>query len=210
MNSSILLNILKEPTGTTIKLSPRLATYFNSYGVDEEIKITTKTKLIAATLLLKENHNIEEILENTTWKDFESFIAEILNMHDYETVKNIRFRDKYSKKLFEIDVLAKAYQYVFAIDCKKWSHRSGKQSSLRDAALKQKKRVIALRHGMPTSEKGKIITKINSSKLRVYPMIVTWANEDIDIINGIPIVPISKFNDYILKFNEINDYLFSV
>lgn len=200
----IFLEILKAPIDKTIHIDTL------DLQLQGDLKITPHMKLLAAKQLLLLNFDIEEILELSTWKDFESFIEEILKEHDFTTAKNIRFREAITNKLFEIDVLAVSYNFGFAIDCKKWKHRAGKRSSLRKAALMQKKRTIALKNIRDKFLKIDIINEINKKNLKIFPLIVTWANEDIDIIEGIPIVPVSKFNQYILKFDEFSDYLFSI
>ncbi len=203
-----LFKILKLSVGD--KLEIKDIDNIAYYESTNTITITPHLKLFAAEKLLQNHFDIEQILQYSTWKDFESFIEEILKEHDFITGKNIRFRDKRTKKLYEIDVIGISYNYGIAIDCKKWKHRPSKHSALRAAAIKQKERVIAMKRSYENIEKYPILKIIKEKNVRMFPIIVTWANEDMDIINGIPIIPVANFNDYLLKFDEFNDYLFSI
>ncbi|HDH91631.1 MAG TPA: hypothetical protein ENF38_01630, partial [Candidatus Aenigmarchaeota archaeon] len=77
---------------------------------------------------IKEGLTLEEALRETDWKDFESLVAEIFEIHGYKTKKNFRFK---TFKWFEIDVIAEKLDFVFCVECKKWGKGRYKKSQIR-------------------------------------------------------------------------------
>ena len=79
---------------------------------------------------IKNGRDIEEILDDVDWKEFEQFCAMVLEEHDWKVQKTFRFK---LKKRYEIDVLARKFNRVLAIDCKHWGVRPGKSTICRIA-----------------------------------------------------------------------------
>ncbi len=131
---------------------------------------------------IKEGLTLEEALRETDWKDFESLVAEIFEIHGYKTKKNFRFK---TFKWFEIDVIAEKSDFVFCVECKKWGKGRYKKSQIRKACKI---------HSLKTFEFSKFIDK------RTIPLIVTYLEEDIIKENDVIVVPIWKLNSFLLNF----------
>ncbi len=135
---------------------------------------------------------IEDILDGMDWRGFEDICSKILEENGWTTKKNFRFK---TKSRHEIDILAARENKVLAIDCKHWGIRPGKKSQLRVAAEKQSKRA---------SELGKIRFLDQVKPPEVFPLIITWFEEDIIKEKDVWIVPISKLNGFLL---DIESYM---
>ena len=50
---------------------------------------------------------------------------------------------------------------------------------------------------------------LTSGTYRAYPALVTWLVEDLEIFEGIPVVPVFKFNSFIDEMEAHDDLLVS-
>ena len=166
------------------------------YIVNNGIGITTSTanhymfskadRMKLAMLALKRGCDIESISKSISWRDFEALTSEILGLYGYLTKTNIHL-SKPSR--IEIDVIGINNNSKLAIvaDCKHWKRYS--LSSISSYAEKQIERTKILL-------KVKRRTKQDNISYAV-PIILTLYSIDIQFINSVPIVPISKFKSFI-------------
>ena len=151
--------------------------------------------------------SIGEIVEFLTWKDFEGFVASILSANNYRCVESFRRRGNSLVQGMEIDVIGVRGPIIIAIDAKMWGIRSSKTSSLRIAAEKQKKRTQEL-----SEELEKLSLKMSDLRAREYqlfPVLVTWLVEEVELHEGVPVVPIFKLNSFILDLDQYEDLMVS-
>jgi hypothetical protein len=138
-------------------------------------------KIRCAILAIALGADVDEICRRINWKDFELLVSTILIENHFSAEKNFRLK----KPRIEIDVLSFKGIIGLAIDCKHWRHPIG-QSSIEKIVYNQMKRTeILVRKSRPP----------NRGIQRVYPIITTLFEEELKIINGITIIPISKFRD---------------
>ncbi len=138
--------------------------------------------------LLKKGKNIEEILKEHAWQEFEAIVAQILEEHGFEIERNVRFT--LNKKRHEIDIIASRFDEILCVDCKKWNMRQGKTTALKYAAADQ----------IVRAKNYKKFKKLKKKK--IYPLIVTFLEENIFFADKVPIVPVWKLNDFMLEFPE--------
>jgi hypothetical protein len=161
------------------------------YIVNNGIGIPTSTanhymfskadRMKLAMLALKRGCDIESISKSISWRDFEALTSEILGLYGYLTKTNIRL-SKPSR--IEIDVIGinnNNSKLAIVADCKHWKRYS--LSSISSYAEKQ-------------IERTKILLKVKRISYAV-PIILTLYSIDIQFINSVPIVPISKFKSFI-------------
>ncbi|MHA3964217.1 MAG: hypothetical protein AM325_011855, partial [Candidatus Thorarchaeota archaeon SMTZ1-45] len=56
---------------------------------------------------------------------------------------------------------------------------------------------------------SKKITRLTSGNYRLVPVLVTWLVEDVELHEGVPVVPIFKLNSFILDFDQYEDLIVS-
>ena len=101
---------------------------------------------------IQQGEDIEKIVEEIDWKEFEELIMEILEKHNFLLCHNFRFK---MNRLYEIDVLATKKDLILGIDCKKWDRGRYKKTGLKHAVKYQKERTKQLEKML----KGDEITK---------------------------------------------------
>jgi hypothetical protein len=146
-------------------------------------------------------------MELLTWKDFEGFVAAILTEHTYQCVESFRRRGNSQMHGMEIDVIGVRGATIIAIDAKMWGIRSGKATALKTAAEKQKTRTQELSEEL--DKLAKKIGKLSAREYQLLPVIVTWLVEEVELHEGVPVVPIFKLNAFILDFDQYEDLIVS-
>lgn len=138
-----------------------------------------------AILALQRGYDIESISKSISWRDFEAMTSEILCLCGYLTKTNVRL-SKPSR--IEVDVIGINNNNKLAIvaDCKHWKRYS--LSSISFYAEKQVRRTKILLRA-----KRRITQDISQA----VPIILTLYSIGIQFIDGVPIVPISKFKSFI-------------
>lgn len=137
--------------------------------------------------------DIEEILQDMNWQEFEQTTSEILKKHRYETEINVWFT---ADRRFEIDVVAEKLSKVLCIDCKKWGMRKGKTTALKYAVDDQIER----------AEKFKEKKEIDK---KIYPVIITFLQENIEFEKEVPIVPVGKLNSFLINLQKNKGELYN-
>jgi hypothetical protein len=138
-----------------------------------------------AMLALQRGCDIESISKSISWKDFEALTSEILGLYGYLTKTNIRL-SKPSR--IEVDVIGiNNNKLAIVADCKHWKRYS--LSSISSYAEKQIERTKILSRAKRRTKQDNIAHAI--------PIILTLYSVDVEFIDGVPIVPISKFKSFI-------------
>ena len=149
----------------------------------------------------------EVVVKEMNWKDFEGFVAEILSENNFRCVESFRRRGTSRIRGMEIDVVGVRGTTIVSVDAKMWGIRSGKVSALKTAAENQHVRTRRLGNHLE-----KLSEKLGGIKPGLYsliPLLVTWLVEDIEIHEGVPVIPVFKFNAFILNLNQYEDYIVS-
>jgi len=147
---------------------------------------------------IQQGEEIEKIIGKIDWKEFEKLVSKILKKHDFETHHNFRFK---TNRRYEIDIVAVKKKILLAIDCKQWGRGRYKKTGLKYAIQDQKERVKQLKKFLKNNLVAKSKLKI-SKGVKFVPLIITWFEEDLIEYENIFIVPVWKFNSFLLNLSE--------
>jgi hypothetical protein len=164
-----------------------------------------RTRIDLALMAVSLGAEIEQVVSHLTWKDFEGFIARILREHNYDCVESFRRVGNNDRKGMEIDVIGVRNRVIVSVDAKMWGIRGGKASALRSAAEKQAKRTRRL--GRDLSKLAEKVKTMEQGEYSMRPMVVTWLIEDVEIHDGVPVIPVFKFNSFLLNYSMFEDRL---
>ena len=140
---------------------------------------------------------IEKTLEGIDWKEFEEFVAQVFEKHEFNVFRNFRFK---TKKRYEIDILAFRNGLIVAVDCKKWKRGRYKRSGLKHAVQTQVERINELRKFL--FEEFTLQDKFNPKSTKFFPLIVSWFEEDLTEYKNVFVVPVWKLNQFLLSLSE--------
>ncbi len=116
---------------------------------------------------------LEEFLKQTGWQSFEKLVAGVYEENGYETKVNTVITE--NGKKHQIDVIATGFGKKIVVECKKWNNNNA--SKLEKEALKQLERKEIIQ-----ADKAVIVT------LKEFPE---------KTIGSIPVIPLSRLNNYI-------------
>jgi hypothetical protein len=179
------------------------------YGIDggEILSFNSDDRISSALLALRLNASMDEVTPLLDWRDFEALASDILDSNGYYVVRNLRLSigktngegkskskgrgEGKGRGRIEIDVVGiksiHSSSIALAIDCKHWRYIA--YSALVRIAEKQVQRTHLLL--------GYYIID------RALPVIITLRDTPM-LVDGIPIVPISRFNSFLNEY-DIND-----
>ncbi len=169
--------------------------------------IDRKQRIDLALIAATHGASVAEIVNLLTWKDFEGLVAGIFSENNFRCVESFRRRGNSMIRGMEIDVVGVRGGTIIAVDAKMWGIRSGKASALKSAAEKQKKRTAEL-----ASELDRLSKKINTlteGPYTIFPVIVTWLVEEVELHEGVPVIPVFKLNSFILDLEQYEDMVVS-
>jgi hypothetical protein len=175
--------------------------------VGGDFVIDRTQRIDLAKQAVQQGAKIRDIVELLNWKDFEGFVASILAANNFQCVESFRRRGNSLMHGMEIDVIGVRGVTIIAIDAKMWGTRSGKASALRTAAEKQKTRTQELSGELDRLKKK--LRYLPRKKYQLFPVIVTWLVEEVELHEGVPVVPIFKLNSFILDLYRYEDLIVS-
>ncbi len=156
--------------------------YANNIGYisKDTISFSASDKICAALLAVHFGADIEQVSTCLSWKDFEKLTSELLASFGYRTRTNVRL----ARPRMEVDVVGTAFDgFTLAIDCKHWKRNN--LSSISFFCEKQATRAERL------IEHDKSISK-------VVPVVLTLHAESVRFIHSVPLVPILKFQSFLM------------
>jgi hypothetical protein len=138
--------------------------------------------------------SIEDTASVLSWKEFESFCLKALEENGYTCYQEFRFKSPKGKR-YECDVVAIMKSRILLADCK---HYAGRVKGLNSVVKKHLERVSAFSRSV--SGLFRKIPEISEWKqASITPIIVTLFPENIALIDGVPIVPVFKLNQFLLE-----------
>jgi hypothetical protein len=187
ISKDITLDEFRAKSGIAGK---RMARYVLGYlvknGIGESLRhgysFSNEDRMKLAVLALRSGTDIEMISKCVSWQDFEAFASHLLNLSGYIAECNLNF-SKPSR--MQIDVVGINYdsQLAIVVDCKHWKRNN--LASISSYARKQAQRTSVL------------LLQIRKKVSRAIPIILTLYPMDIRLVDGVPVVPIVKFNSFI-------------
>ena len=195
MTTEITLNDFRSKTGiengTILK---QLLKFLFQHKIGSLLEKNGKKTLLfsdidgikASLLSIQLGCDIHECSKLLSWKDFEYFASELLNLFEYSTRVNIVL----SKPRAQLDVISIKNNFAITIDCKHWKYNN--KTSLSMYAEKQIRRTLLW------FQRENTITK-------VLPMILTLYPSNLGFINGVPIVPILTLKSFLNEFDKYED-----
>ncbi len=170
--------------------------------INEEVHVIPGQRLRIAELAIQNGADPERIARELRWQEFEAFASQILAKYEYKTARRLVFSD--SGHRFEIDVLGAKEPILLCIDCKHW-HHGWAPSKITMAAMNQLLRAFHLSKVLKKYA-GKVHT-LGWRSVQLLPALLTLADVSSSRINGVPIVSVLRFRDFVSEVNPWVDEL---
>jgi Holliday junction resolvase-like predicted endonuclease len=152
---------------------------------------------------IKLGADVEAVSELLSWKDFENLCVEALRIHGYVVRAPLRF--KVEGKRYEVDIVAHRKGFLLCVDCKHWKMKRGQKSKVKDATTNHLDKCAKLALSADILRSAGLEVRTGS---HVVPVIVTLMDLDLKSpLNGVCVVPIFKFNNFLLELEAHVDEL---
>lgn len=148
---------------------------------DGSVVFSCKDKLETILLAMNKGCDPERLSKKIQWKDFELFTSQLIESAGYSFERNVVL----TKPRVQIDVIGFYQKTALLIDCKHWMKIDG--FNIAKFSLNQ------IRRAEIFLEKRKDIDS-------AIPIIVTLYEYNCNFFDRVPIVPISKFKEFLQNF----------
>ena len=202
LNQSKELGKIEDPDDKSIEMLAQMGINANSEG-DWILNRTHRINL--ALKVISMGATPESVVKELNWKDFEGFVAEILSENSFHCIESFRRRGTSRIRGMEIDVIGVRGMTILSVDAKMWAKRSGKVSALKAAAENQ--RIRTRRLGDQLDKLAEKLGGLKDGSYSLLPILVTWLVEEVEIHDGVPVIPIFKFNSFILNLHQFEDMI---
>jgi Holliday junction resolvase-like predicted endonuclease len=165
------------------------------------VEMSNSQRIMLAEQLIHSGYDPQKVSRFLEWQEFEQFVGETLERNGFRTIKHLVFKSRIGRR--EIDLLAWNDSFLLAIDCKHWL-RGLSPSRSRQVASAQAERSQALAERLDTLKKHGVS---NAEKHSLMPMILCLVDPRESIVNGVPIVAVSKLISFLYGVSPIDEKL---
>ena len=177
---------------TSKATTEELVNYLINLGIgefsDNSVAFSEKDKLDTILLAIKQGCDPERLSKKIRWNDFELFTSLLIESAGYSYERNVVF----TNPRIQIDVIGFYRKIALLIDCKHWMKIYGFNISKFSSNQIRRAEVFL--------DKRKEVES-------AIPIIVTLYEYDYSFFDKIPIVPISRFNEFLQNFPSYLDRL---
>jgi len=163
----------------------------------EEVHVTPEQRLRIAELAVADGADPERVARELRWQEFEAFTNGVLHTEGFATASHFVF--KCSGRRFEIDIVGAKEPLLLCVDCKHW-HHGWAPSKLVAAAKNQLLRVMFLSVTFAICER-RLPSIAAWRSARLLPVVLTLADVSSKLIDGVPIVSVLRFRDFLSTVN---------
>lgn len=138
-------------------------------------------RIRVALLAILSGNDIERVSNFLSWQDFEAFASALLDISGYSTECSLHFS---KPTRMQIDVLGFNHDSGLAIviDCKHWKRNHLSEISLYARKQVQRTSYLLIHRRMISC---------------AVPVVLTLHPVDTQLVDGVPVVPVSKFSSFI-------------
>ena len=166
---------------------------------DGILSMDGRQRLVLAEQLIHNGFDPKKISSSLRWQEFEEFTEHVLCENGFSTRKHFVFKSR--TRRMEIDILAWNDTLILAVDCKHWL-RGLSTGRMKEAAHAQLERAIAL------SRKPELLYRLKVKQPEgrsIIPAILALGELREPLIDGVPIVSVSKFLSFIYGVSPVDD-----
>ena len=166
---------------------------------DGVVELDTERRMRMADELVRSGNDPRKVSRFLAWQEFENFAALSLEGNGFRILKHFVFKGKDGRR--EIDLVAWSHTFLLAIDCKHWA-RGLSPSQARTVGLAQAERALAL------AEMPELLMRrglLDIARRRVIPVVLCLGESRQGIVDGVPIVAISRLISFIYGLSPIGN-----
>jgi len=162
----------------------------------ESLEVTPRQRVMLAESLIRSGQDVQQVSRLLAWQEFEKFVEAALDESGFRSVRHVIFKSRVGRR--EIDIIAWNDVWILVVDCKHWSGALT-HSRMKIAAEAQ------IQRGRALVERPEIMQRrgVARIELPLLPVILTLGEPRERLIQGVPIVGLSKFSSFL---QEVSPY----
>lgn len=165
---------------------------------DKILEISSTQRIKIAIAALKLGADFESVCQYLKWDEFESFSMKVLEAHNYNVIKNLRFKEIKKRKRWEIDLIACKKPIIMSVDCKHWKSNWSRGAITR----------LVEDHIERTKSFVTVLPKIWETlrleyweEVKVLPIILSLRSSPFKLHHNAPIVSIFQFQSFLSELH---------
>ena len=201
-NESHVVNLADLGATQQVSLNTRLNTLQECGLVSVSngfLRMDSRQRMTLAEQLIHNGGDPKKVSRFLGWREFEDFTEHTFSANSFHTVKHFVFKSRNGRR--EIDILAWNDTLTFAVDCKHWV-RGLSTGRVREAARAQIERVVSLANRPDLLKRIKVD---HTERRSIIPVILALGDNRERIVEGIPVVSVSKLLSFIYGVSPIDD-----
>jgi hypothetical protein len=163
------------------------------------LRMDSRQRMTLAEQLVHNGGDPKKISRFLGWQEFEDFTEHTFSANSFHTVKHFVFKSTNGRR--EIDILAWNDTLTLAVDCKHWV-RGLSTGRMQDAARAQIERVVSLANRPDLLKRIKVD---HTERRSIMPVILALGDLRERIVEGVPIVSVSKLLSFIYGVSPVDD-----
>ncbi|MGP8127745.1 MAG: restriction endonuclease [Candidatus Bathyarchaeia archaeon] len=163
------------------------------------LRMDSQQRIALAEQLIHSGADPKKTSRFLGWQEFEDFTEHTFSANGFHTVKHFVFKSKNGRR--EIDILAWNDTLTLAVDCKHWV-RGLSSGRMQDAARAQIERVVSLANRPDLLKRIKVD---HAERRSIMPVILALGDLRERIVEGVPIVSVSKLVSFIYGVSPVGD-----
>jgi hypothetical protein len=196
MPNHLTLDGFQELCDITSRTTTReVVEYLVNHGIGHlsngSIMFSGKDKLDTILLAIRNGCDPERLSKKIQWKDFELFTSQLIELVGYPFERNVVL----TNPRIQIDVIGFYHKIALLIDCKHWMKIHGF-----DIAKFSSNQI----------RRAEIFLDKRKDIESAIPIIVTLYEHNCNFFDRVPIVPISKFKEFLQNFPLYLDRLYFI
>ena len=168
---------------------------------DGALTMNGRQRITLAEEMIHSGMDAKKVSRLLRWQEFEDFADSILSGNGFSTRKHLIFKSRAGRR--EIDILAWNDTFTLAVDCKHWL-RGLSPGRTKEAARAQVERAMAL------AKRPELLHRLKVHDLdgrTIIPVILSLGELPERLIDGVPIVCVSKLLSFIYGVSPIDTKL---
>jgi Restriction endonuclease len=161
--------------------------------------LDTRQRIMLAEELIHSGRDPHIVSRFLDWQEFEDFSTRTFEGNGFRVVKHLIFKTRPGRR--EIDILAWNDSFLFAVDCKHWL-RGLSASRVGVAVRAQVERAEAL------AGKPELLIRFGVThfdRRRIVPVILTLSDPRLTVVNGVPVVSVSKLMSFLYGISPVDE-----
>jgi hypothetical protein len=193
MPNHVSLDEFQKLCGITSRTTTReVVDYLVNHGIGQlsagSVMFSGNDKLNTILLAMSSGCEPERLSRKIQWKDFELFTSQLIESVGYPFERNVVF----TNPRIQIDVIGFYHKTALLVDCKHWMKIKGF-----DIAKFSSNQI----------RRAEIFLDKRKDIESAIPIIVTLYEHNCNFFDRVPIVPISKFKEFLQNFSLYPDRL---